>query len=316
MGMTRKQLLLAEIESTYGTDPTPENSLNAIATSEVNITPLAGSNVTRNIVKPYFGNQANIIVEKYVTIDFEVEVTGHVSSSAPQYGVLLKACGFSEASVVDTGTVYSLITPSTLTQAGTSATMYFQRDGIKHILTGARGTVSFDFTVKQLPKMKFTFTGQLGTITDSALSTSGLVYNAITPIPVLTTNTEITLFGYSPVVESLTLDIANDVKYRTLVGSETVIIADRKPKGNIKFEVPSLSTKNFFDIAQNSTLGAFSITHGFEGYGNCFKVESYSGGTGIEAPKYATNDGVDMLDCGLYFVPSSTGNDELKITVS
>jgi hypothetical protein len=316
MALKNKQLILVKTESAYGTDSTPLNTANAVQTGDVNITPLAGDTVQRNIVKPFFGAQQSIMVTKYVTVDFEVELAGSgTAGTAPQFGALLKACGFQEIATAPS-VVYTPITLSSVTQGGTSATIYFQRDSIKHVLLGARGTVNFDVTVKQLPKMKFTMTGLLGTITDSALVTTGLTYTAAIPVAVSSTNTTpVSIHGYSPIMESFTLDIANDVKYRALVGSETVVISDRKPKGNMKFELPTLATKDFFGIAQHSTLGELSLTHGITA-GNIIKFESATGGLGIEAPKYADNEGVVMLDCGLTFIPTSGGNDEIKITLT
>ena len=93
MALKNKQLILAKIESTYGANANPTNGLNAIQTGDVTITPLAGDMVSRNIVRPYFGNNQNIMVTKYVTIDFEVELGGSGTLGfAPQFGTLLKAC--------------------------------------------------------------------------------------------------------------------------------------------------------------------------------------------------------------------------------
>ena len=317
MGLTRKQLILVKKETTYGTDASPTNALNAVLTGDISITPLAGDVVSRNVIKPYFGNSQNIMVTKYVTIDFEVELAGSgAAGTAPQISALMQACGFAETIVASTSVTYLPITLTSVTQTGTSASIYFQRDGIKHVLLGARGTFNIDMTVKQLPKLKFTMTGLLGTITDSTLSTSGLVYNAPAPVAVSSTNTTpVSIHGHTPIMESFTLDMANDVKYRALVGSESVIISDRKPKGTIKFEQPTLATKDFFAIAQDSTLGMLSITHGLTA-GNIVKIESATNGLGLDAPKYADNDGVVMLDIGLTFIPTSAGNDEIKITLT
>lgn len=317
MASTKKQLILVKKEATYGVDSTPTNGLNAVQTGDVTIKPIAGSAVQRNIVKPHFGNSQNIVVEKYVTVDFEVELAGSgTAGTAPQFSALMQACGFAETVLAGTSVTYLPITLDSQTQAGTSATIYFQRDGIKHVLLGARGTFTIDMTVKQLPKFKFTFTGLLGTISDNVLSNLGLVYNAPAPVSVSSTNTsQISFFGYTPAVESFTLDVANDVKYHALTNGEAVIMTDRKAKGTIKFECPSLATKNFFDIYEKSTLGSLSITHGTTA-GNIIKIESATNGLGIDAPDYADTDGVVMLNCGLTFVPTSAGNDEIKITLT
>lgn len=317
MGLTNKQLILAKVETTYGTDASPTNALNAIKCGNLNITPLDVETVERNIVQPFFGANQKIIVSKKVSIDFEVELSGSgIAGTAPHYGVLMKACAFAETVAAGISVTYNPITLSSVTQAGTSVSIYFQRDGIKHVLLGARGSFSVDLTVKTLPKIKFNFTGLLGTITDSALSTTGLAYVAAIPVAVSTTNTTpVTIYGFTPTLESFTIDVANDVKQRILVGSETVIISDRAPKGTLKIEAPTLATKDFFNLAQTSTLGTFSIKHG-QTAGNIVTFSTHSVGMAIEAPKYATNEGVDMLDMSYSLIPSTTGNDELTITLT
>jgi hypothetical protein len=115
-------------------------------------------------------------------------------------------------------------------------------------------------------------------------------------------------------MEMLTIDMANDVKLRTLVGGEHVVITDRKTKGNIKFEAPNLTTgKNFFDVAKNLDKGTLSLTHGTVA-GNILMLESATNGLTLDAPKYSSNEGYDMLDAGLVFLPTGAGNNEFKLT--
>jgi hypothetical protein len=324
MALKNKQLILVGVETVYNSG-SALTTANAVQTGDVNITPLAGDSVQRNIIKPFFGNNQSIMVTQYATIDFEVELAGSgTAGTAPQFDSLLVACGFFGATVSSTY-LYIPHTLSKVDESLTSATIYFQRDGIKHVLTGARGTVSFDMTVKTLPKMKFTMTGLLGAITDTPLDSTGVSFTHKAPVAISSHNTSILLthntVGFVPIMESFTLDMANDVKYRALVGSESVVISDRKPKGNIKIEAPALTTgvagkfRDFFDIAKKSTLGTLSITHGLD-TGNIIKIESATSGLGIEAPKYGDNDGVVMLDMGLTFIPTPAGNDEIKLIFS
>ncbi|MDO9142100.1 MAG: hypothetical protein Q7U38_17405, partial [Methylobacter sp.] len=53
--------------------------------------------------------------------------------------------------------------------ANTSVSIYFNVDGVRHVLLGARGTPSFDLSAKVIPKIKWKFIGLLGTITDEVL---------------------------------------------------------------------------------------------------------------------------------------------------
>jgi hypothetical protein len=317
MALTKKVMILAKLESTYGTDAAPVNAVNGILCGSLNITPLAGDSVNRNIIQPFFGAQQKIMVTHNAAVDFEVELAGSgIAGTAPHYGTLLKACAFAETILAGASVTYAPITLTSTTQANTSVSIYFQRDGIKHVLLGARGTFTLDLTVKTLPKIKFNFTGLLGTITDSALVTTGLVYVAAVPVAVSTANTTpATIYGFTPVMESFTLDMANTVAYRSLIGTESVVISDRAPKGTLKVESPALATKDFFSIAQAGTLGEFSIQHG-QTAGNIVTLASNATGMAIEAPKYGDNAGVVMLDMSYALIPTSAGNDELTLSLT
>jgi hypothetical protein len=357
MGLTKKRMILVGLESvTYGsvnndfTLPAAngsyaggENPTTAVKCGSLNITPLAGETVQRNIIQQYFGNTENIQVTQFATVDFEVELAGSglVSSTGtsikrPQYDKLLKACGFSSTETAADGDVtsgtmtYTPTTPEKIDETSTSIKIWFFNDNILHRLVGARGNVSFDLTVKKIPTMKFTFTGLLAkddyaySDRNTGVAFPSVNYKDFTVLPVSTLNTTpVSFFGLStdsstmPLTESITIDMANDVKLRTLIGGEHVVISDRKPKGNIKFECPKLATKNFFDLARQKTdyvtgSRGLSITHGTV-TGN--KVTIAATKLSIDAPKYGTNEGYDMLDMGLIFLPVS-GNDELTITLS
>jgi hypothetical protein len=194
----------------------------------------------------------------------------------------------------------------------TSASIYFNVDGVRHILLGARGTCSFDISVKQIPKIKWKFTGLLGTVADITLPTADFT-GWQTPVTVSTENTtDISLLGYNgAVVEKLTFDIANEVKYRQLIGSESVIIGDRKPSGSVTLEAVTVGTKDWWSIARNSSTGVFCIKHG-QTAGNIVGFTAPK--VQLKDPKYAESDGVTMMDFGMEFIPySASGNDELRI---
>jgi len=309
MGLKNRRLLLAKVETTYGTDAVPTKAVNAILCGSLEINPIEGDKVQRNLIRPYLGNAQDIQVTTYATVSFEVELCGGgAAGTAPQYGSLLQACGFSET--VTAGVDVQYLPVSTGMK---SLSLYFQADGIKHVLLGAMGSVSFDLIAKSLPTMKFNFTGLLGTITDSAIPTDP-TYTQVIPVAVSTANTTpCTLHGYTPVLESLNLDMANEVKYRSLVNDERVIITDRKPKGSIKLDMPTLAVKDFFTIAKNATLGTLSVQHG-QAAGNIIVLDSATNGIGISGVKYAELDGIDQLSMDLSFVPV-LGNDEVKLTI-
>ena len=305
--LTRRRTILVEPELTYGTDPLPVGTANAILVRNMNITPLNAEVVSRDLVRPYLGNSEQIIASKYVTIEFEVEIQGSgTAGTAPAWGALLKACGMAEADGVS-DVVYTPVS-----SGFGSATIYFNVDGVLHKITGARGTVEFNITARQIPFMSFSFTGLYNAVTDAALPT--VDYAAFkTPIAANTTNTtNFEFFSYAGVLESLTFNVNNTVNYRDLIGSQSVVITDRAVTGTAVFEAPLTATKDFFAAALDSALGNLTITHGtVSGY----KVKIDSTRIDISNPTYTDNDGVHMLSVPFVAVPSSSGNDEFSITV-
>ena len=194
-----------------------------------------------------------------------------------------------------------------------SVSMYFNVDGVQHKLTGARGTVSLGLTVKQIPVYKFNFTGIYNTVTDTALPSP--VYTAFqTPLPVTNVNTTpFALHAFAAVMSELSIDVSNAVVHRTLVGgSEAVLITDREPQGSVTIEATTVAQKDWWTIAKNGTLGGLDITHGITS-GN--KVRIGSSRVQLTKPQYQDMDGVAMLQLGANLVPSTSGNDELFISV-
>lgn len=210
------------------------------------------------------------------------------------------------APILNTATVYSPIS----TSIG-SVTLYFYNDGVLHKLTGCRGTFEIDLAAKQIPAFKFTFTGLYNAPADTSLPTTDYSAFQIPKVANTSNTPAFSLFGFSGALLSMNLNLANDVKYRTLIGEEEVKIVDRKPSGSMVVEAPLTATKDFFTIASSGITGAFSLTHGTVGGG---KVLLAAPRVSIGNPQYQDSDGVQMLS--IPFTPSpSTGNDELTITV-
>lgn len=304
---TRKRLILAKIETTYGTDPTPTGAANAILVrNNINPKPLNADTVNRDLVRSYLGASEQLIAGQHSMIDFEVELQGSgTAGTAPAYGPLLRACGLSETISVGTKVDYKPVSTGY-----ESATIYFNIDGVQHKMTGCRGTVEFDMTAKQIPFMKFTFVGLYNGPTDTALPTP--TYTGFkTPLVVNNVNTSgFSFFGYSGVMQSLHINLNNTVNHRTLVGSDYVQITDRQANGSTVFEAPAIATLDVFTQAIGNTNGALAITHGtVSGY----KVQFASSTVDITDPSYDDSEGVNMINCPFTLVPG-TGNDEFTFT--
>lgn len=121
---TRKRAICSEIESVYNTDPVPTGSANAIRVRNLNVMPLEMETESRDTVKPYFGNDDEVVTAVYAKVTFEVEMAGSgTAGTAPAYGPLLRSCGMQEAilAVAHTGTAAAGGAASITLAAGASA---------------------------------------------------------------------------------------------------------------------------------------------------------------------------------------------------
>ena len=306
----RKKLLLAKTEVTYGVDPTPTGALNAILTRNLQITPIQADMLDRNLDRAALGNDISLHNGVHVACQFEVELAGSgTAGTAPAWAPLLLACGFSETVVATTSVTYAPIST-----AFPSVTLYYNIDGQLHIITGAMGTVSFTISPSDgIPSMSFQFTG-LYNAPSSVAAPVVDVSAFIQPLPVNDTNTTtLTLDGQNLITESFSLDIANDVQYRNVIGAEKVLIVDRAPKGSITFEAPTLSSKNWFTKAVQNGTSAFSLIHGLTA-GNIFTFTAPA--VQLTEPNYSESQGIANIDASLNFIPTSAGNDEVVIAIT
>lgn len=308
----RKKRILAKIESTYGTDPTPDGT-NAILTRNCDIPePYGGSRVSRNLDREVLGNDEEINVDPRVQISFEVELAGSgAAGDAAAYAPLLRACGFAETLTPSTSAEYELV--STFDD---SVTIYYIMDGNEHQVTGCRGNVTFEFPRGQLPFMRFTFWGRYATPVTAGsytIDTSGFV----APLPVNESNTSMTFDAYTPTAESLSIDLQNNVVPRNIMNFDEVIITDRAPQGQVAFEMPAVATKDMFSDYLEShsgvNTGALQLVHG----GTAGNIVT------LDAPKFQLgnvrvqdSDGVAVATADLRLIPTDTGNDEFKLTLT
>lgn len=122
----RKQVLFAALEAAgYGVDATP-TSAGSILCGEINIDPLEGESVKRDIIRAYMGNHGSIRVSNFVKISFAVEWAGAgTAGTASKQAVLMKMCNVSEQllAAAVTGTAQNGGSASTIKlAAGASST--------------------------------------------------------------------------------------------------------------------------------------------------------------------------------------------------
>ena len=304
--LSRKRLILAKAEATYGTDSTPAGS-DAVLVRNLDITPVQADVVSRDLVRPYYGNSDQLLANTRVECTFEVELAGSgTAGTAPRYGSLLKACGMSETVVASTSVTYAPVSSSF-----GSVTIYYNVDGVLHKVTGARGNVDMTCALGQIPVLKFTMTGIYNAPTDTA-QPSVTYANQATPLIFKNGNTSsFQFFSYSGCFSSVEFNLANSIVYRELVGcTKEALLTGRAPAGTVMLEAPTIAAKDFFTLAAGTATGNLTFLHGTTA-GN--KVTFTASQVDITQPAYADQDGIQMLNVPYVALPTTAGNDEFSL---
>ena len=304
--LSRKRLILVKTEASYGTDASPAGT-DALLVRNLDITPLSGDVVSRDLIRPYLGNYDQLIGLTSVGITFEVELAGSgTAGTAPKFDAILKACGLSATIVSSTSVTYAPVSASF-----SSATIYFNVDGVLHKLTGCRGSLTMSCAVGAIPTLAFNLTGVYNAPTDTAQP--AVTYSAqATPLIFREGNTSsFSFFSYSGVLQSVDFNLANDLVYRELVGgTKETLITDRKPAGTVMIEAPTIATKDFFTTALGSSTGNLTFLHGTTA-GN--RVTFTASQVDVLNPTYQDQDSIMMLSVPYVALPTTAGNNEFSL---
>ena len=206
----------------------------------------------------------------HATISFDVLLYGAAAAgSAPFWGPLLQACGFSETL---TGGVSAEYLPSS--SAIKSLTIKFFEDGKSYQLTGARGNVSRAANAGEFAVFSFSFTGIHDPVNDAdAVKDETLLVGTAFPafLPKKFQNARFTADSFLAVLESISWDMSNTISIvpdGNVTNYKRIDITERKPAGEFSIEAVLQATKNFEDIVANKTAIAINNTIGGDESGN------------------------------------------------
>jgi len=309
----RAKTLLAKIETTYNTDAAP-TGLEAILTKGLTINPYNGNTVSRDIDRSSLGNDTQINTNPNVEITFDVELAGAKTAGiAPGYGCLLRACGLSETINATVDVVYQPVS-----SGYESVTLNYLRKNNAgtnqlHKVTGCRGSVSFSLSKEGIPMMSFKFVG----FYTRPVDVTAVVANTTAfadPLPISNAQTSLTIGAYSPIAESLSIDLAQEVKPRNVINQNEVVITDRKPTGSTSVQAPDVSTKDFFAEVESHngvTLQTLQLIHGTTP-GNIIQINAPK----VQLTSIAEQDGDGELhyNLGLSLI-ANAGDDEFVLTI-
>ncbi len=305
---TNRRAMRFALESEYNDGTTtPEAATDAILMRVIAVTPLSGSNIERNFVRPYYGNSPQAPGEKHVEAVVEVEWnTSGELGTPPPWGKLLRACGWSEVIEVGERVIYSPVS-----EDEDSGVFFCNVDGNLHKGRGARGTPAFTANAENMPVIRFTFRALISPVTQEQLPNVTLSqWRAALAVNSL--NTEpLEFMGAGVPFNQFSLDMSGQVIHNKIVGSNDIEITGRSPSGQLSIEDPGVGTVNYFEMSQNAATGALTLVHGKTPED---RIEISMKKVGIESPTYSDQDGIQMLS--INYMPEPTeGNDEVLIVV-
>jgi hypothetical protein len=309
----RAKTLLAKTEAVYGVASVLTGA-EAMLTKNLTINPYSGNTIGRDTDRASLGNTEQINTNPFVEITFDVELAGaKAAGTAPAYGCLLRASGFSETVNPTVDVVYQPVSAGY--ESVTLAYLRKNNAGTNqiHEVKGARGSCSFSLSKEGIPTISFKFIGFYKRPEDVAVITADHTAFA-DPLPISNAQTSLTIGVYSPIAESISFDMASDVKARNVINQNEVIVTDRKPTGSTSVQAPDVTTKDFFAEVESHngiTLQALQLIHGTTA-GNIIQIDAPK----VQLTTISEQDGDGELhyNIGLSLVPNA-GDDEFVLTI-
>lgn len=267
---TRNTVLLALIESPYGTDSTPTGS-NAMLISKPQLNPLNAQNVPRDVITGYMGNREHLVGASFQECSFDVElVGGGTVGTGPAWGDLMRACGWAETETASTRVDYTLIST-----AFESVSLYWYDDGLLHKLLGARGDVTIKLNSGAIPVLSFSFKGLYSAASAASNATPTLTGFKV-PVVVNEANTADVTLGCThsstgaPALASgtafpslgLEFMLSNTVEYVGVLGGEAIEISQRDPSCKFALELTAAQEVTQMTAVAAATLTSVGLVHG------------------------------------------------------
>jgi len=308
MYIAKKMGIAVAVEAIYGTDEVPTAALNAILAENVKVTPLEGDEIVEEHVRPGgFGGFMKRLINKRIQIDFDIRLRGAgAAGGVPAVDPILRAIGFAATNNVGVSEVYNLVS-----QSFESDTLYLFRgnstNGIRHRLTGGRGSWKFGLDSKKHMMISISMQGIYNDPTTVAMPTTFdfTGFTAVPIVPVNKANTTFTLGGVAAVLEKLDIDSGYTLSHNAYVNFEGVEITDRNVTGSATIREPLLATTDYFSTAYGASE-VMVLENGLTA-GQIIRIDAARVQRGKPSP--GDSNGVSNLSIPLSFLPSDAGDD-------
>lgn len=248
-------VVLSMLESTYGTDPAPTASANAMLFQNVDWA-ISGEVVERPQVLPHMGNDPFSVVARGCALSGEVDLAASgTAGTAPAWAPLVRACGLAQTITAATRVDYTPVS-----SGHESGVFHHFLDGTRHRGLGARGEFSLELVAKQIPKLRISLTALYDAPSAAALPTPTLT-GFQTPLVVEPGVTGMVAIGANSLpFNSFRYTHGNRLVRQEIPGRSRVLIEARAPGMEITVEAPDAVNPNLFALI--GTVQAITLQHG------------------------------------------------------
>ena len=242
--LTSREVVLVKKETTYNTDAVPTAAANALLIGNPSWSHEGLRMNDRNTVKNTNAVDQAVYGGTLKTISIDIELKGSgAAGTAPEFGVLFEACSYVETVSAGVSVTYD---PTSTTADQESVTVYYYQDGLRHILTGCRGTFSVNLETGAIPMATFTLTGHSGDPTDTAM----VVPTLDSTVPVAVKGNAFTIDGYGADISALTFDagveVSTPASMKEADGFGEVFVGKRDLQGSFDPLMELVATEDFY----------------------------------------------------------------------
>lgn len=278
---------------------------------------------TISVTAPAIGDQVAISELLQVMTDAATIDLGGAADGTPQ--ITITATG---TTITGDRFIVNMTPPGTqylpISELFDSITLYVYFDGLRHIMTGARGTFTVEGEAGNFAIANFTFTGDYVDPTDTVIPT-GAVFETTIPAQVELANL-VAAGGefdvdYDLCAQSFSIDIGNNVVIRDCINeNESVggaVITGRAPTAQFNPETELEATHPFWGNLSSAAKVSFSVRVGTV-QGNV--VTFWAPFAQYTTLAYANRNDIRAYDVSMRLATDtdkgSDGDDELRITFS
>jgi len=304
--LTKRTVILAKIETTYGSDLTPTAAANAIMAYDPEIT-IVSDMKERYPANTDLSRFPELRGKTHFEIKFSTELVGSgTKGTATRQSPLFQACGLDETIVSATSVTYAPVSSGL-----ESCTIYAYIDGLLYKLLGCVGDVEIDLTAGEVGRLNWTFKALYVLPTDIAIVTPTFD----STVPLIVKGTTMTFGSYAAIIEKLSLKLNNTIAERsdfnTTDGIKGFAVTGRNPEGSMTIEAVLRATSNadFLSYFDARAVKVLSFVLGTT-QGNINTITASYGYCRV--PKIGDKEGIRTFEIP-FQLTRSTGNDEISI---